>query len=324
MQSQVNGGWTTGLRRFARRLGRTVLPEKIANRVDGSIRLWRCRRQVRRLLDASEVSRFIGKPDEYWRERIRMVLSDPDNAVIQRDPLAGAIEGPLVVMHNGIRVAALSYYGGGALNMLIENKGVHEPQEEAVFQQVLPYMGSGAVMVELGAYWGFYSLWFKSKVPDARCFLVEANGMGLETGRLNFRLNNLNADFTHAYVAGRPGVAVEGTAITTVDEFAERKRLSRIDLLHSDIQGSELDMLDGAQGMLRGQRVGYVFISSHSNELHDKCSERLRGFGYEIVASANLDESYCCDGVLVARQPGAPGPPEITMSVRSRSAGTVS
>ncbi len=37
--------------------------------------------------------------------------------------------------------------------------------EERLFGEVLEWMPSGAVMVELGAYWAYYSTWF------ARCVL---------------------------------------------------------------------------------------------------------------------------------------------------------
>ena len=33
---------------------------------------------------------------------------------------------------NGVKVYANSYYGSGMLNLLIKNKGVHEPQEEEI------------------------------------------------------------------------------------------------------------------------------------------------------------------------------------------------
>ena len=59
------------------------------------------------------------------------MIACPDNQFIPRVPDAGKLEGGQVVMHNGIKVGGMGYYGAGILNMLIENRGVHEPQEEA-------------------------------------------------------------------------------------------------------------------------------------------------------------------------------------------------
>jgi hypothetical protein len=43
-------------------------------------------------------------------------------------------------MHNGIEAGALGYCGADVLTMLLENMGVHEPQEERVFGGVLNYL----------------------------------------------------------------------------------------------------------------------------------------------------------------------------------------
>jgi hypothetical protein len=38
------------------------------------------------------------------------------------------------------------------------NRGVHEPLEEFVFQEVLKRLPEACAMIELGAYWGHYSM----------------------------------------------------------------------------------------------------------------------------------------------------------------------
>eukprot|EP00966_Prymnesium_polylepis_P296337 6845725-Prymnesium_polylepis.1 len=53
------------------------------------------------------------------------------------------------------------------------NKGVHEPAEERLFAEVVGRMPHGAVMIELGSYWAFFSSWFGRAVPRARIFCVE-------------------------------------------------------------------------------------------------------------------------------------------------------
>jgi hypothetical protein len=73
-------------------------------------------------------------------------------------------------------------------------------------------------------------------------------------------------------------------------------------------------MLGGAEGLLTESRIDYVFISTHSNDLHYGCADVLTGHDYEILCSADRDETYSLDGLLVARKRGCPGPPSLTIS----------
>ena len=68
--------------------------------------------------------------------------------------------------------------------MLLENKGVHEPQEEKAFLEVLNYVEKGSTMIELGSYWGFYSLWFNKKIKGKnKGKKTRGNTRGKTTGK---------------------------------------------------------------------------------------------------------------------------------------------
>ena len=97
---------------------------------------------------------------DYWENRINNVMSCGDNQHIPRHPDAGKIVDCRLIMHNGVKIAPLSYYSAPMLKMLMLNRGVHEPQEERIFQDILRGIPEAGCMLELGAYWGFYSLWF--------------------------------------------------------------------------------------------------------------------------------------------------------------------
>jgi hypothetical protein len=270
------------------------------------------------LADARTAQAAIGEVDPDWRRRIDDVLSCPDNAHIPRVPEAGQTRDGLVTLHNGIRVSAMGYYGSGVLNMLIENRGVHEPQEERAFAEILNLLSAGGTMMELGSYWGFYSLWFAHRVADARCFLVEPNAANLLSGKINFRRAGKRAVFERAYVGREEGRAEDGTRIVNVDAFCRRKGIAHLSILHSDIQGAEAEMLRGATAMVGGQKVDYLFISTHDNALHYECAKLLTGYGYVVLASADCDETYSDDGVLVARSPRMELPRELPISVKPK------
>lgn len=257
---------------------------------------------------------------EEWRRRTADVLASPDNADIPRAADAGRIIHGSLVMHNEIRIRPGSYYGYPLLRLLQRNRGVHEPQEEKVFQEVLEFVPAGGSMLELGAYWGFYSLWFSRKIQGASCWLVEPNARALEWGRENFALNGLAARFVHGYVGAAPGTADDGTPIVDVDGLLEESGIRHLDVLHSDIQGAELDMLRGADRLLREKRVSYVFISTHSRKLHERCKAHLVERGYLLVASHSPAESFSVDGLIVARSPATEGPAHVSISIRAASA----
>ena len=252
-----------------------------------------------------------------WIRRISDVLQCEDRKFIVSLPMAGKIEGGHLIMHNGIRIKPLSYYGFPMLRMFKLSKGVHEPQEERVFQEVLKVMPPGATMLELGSYWAFYSMWFQKTVSDARSFMVEPEEAGLKSGKENFEINGLKGDFTRAFIGNE--YKESSPPILTVDWILSQKNIPFLDLLHSDIQGFELQMLEGASNSFLQGKVGYVFISTHSNQVHDACENKLKDYGHVILHSINLDDSYSEDGLIVAARPDSPSIPVFQLSRKSQN-----
>src|SRR5215470_628978 len=101
--------------------------------------------------------------------RFREVISDPLNLLIERVPQAGIIERNEVYLHNGNRVpvSGAGVYYGPFSQLLVINRGVHEPLEEYVFQEVLKNLPASPLMIELGSYWAHYSMWLKKKRSNA-------------------------------------------------------------------------------------------------------------------------------------------------------------
>ena len=125
----------------------------------------------------------------------------------------------------------------------------------------------------------------------------------LEHGIRNFKINNLEGEFFKYYISKEPGIHHDGNEIISVDQFVKDQNIEFVDILHSDIQGSEHEMLEGAVNILSAKKVGYVFVSTHSDELHESCAKYLEGLGYTQVCSANMQETYSYDGLLVYKNP---------------------
>jgi len=254
-------------------------------------------------------------PNAYWKKRIEVVKASPDNERFAHFPDSGKIFHDYQLMHNGLKIALGSYYDYGNTLLLQENKGVHEPQEEYAFGEVIRSMPVGASILELGSYWAFYSMWFASAVPQAQCFMVEPDPHKMNFGKLNFKLNQLTGKFLLGFITDHTN-DVPNIPFFSVDELIKRNNINFLHLLHSDIQGYELKMLQGASQSLANKNIGYLFISTHSNELHYACISELKKSGYVIVCEADLDASYAVDGLIVAKLPGIEGPDSLTISKR--------
>ncbi len=251
-----------------------------------------------------------------WKMRINNVLSSPDNQFIPKVHDAGKIVRGKQIMHNGLLIHLGSYYGPEYSKMLLLSKGVHEPQEERVFLEVLKTIPSGAIMVEMGAFWSFYSMWFQKEISKSVNYLIEPDSFNLGQGKRNFQLNHMKGQFIQAFVGSKSSSDENGTTIC-VDDLVSKHSIPFIHMLHSDIQGYEYDILLGAETTFRENKIGYVFISTHSNELHYKCMDYLLGKNFIIIASADLNETFSEDGLIAARAPYFEGVDAIRISKKN-------
>ena len=255
--------------------------------------------------------------DDYWKNRIQDVVDCPDNKLIERYPGAGMVKNGRQVMHNGIVVTLGGYYGTAIVQMLKKNKGVHEPQEEYAFEQVLNTIPDGGTMLEMGSYWSFYSIWFNKRVKDAKNYLVEPAIYNMRYGINNFRINKVKGQFTNAFI-GKVSGSQDGIRVICVDDYLAENNIGFIDMLHSDIQGFEYEMLLGASKTIRDHKIGYVFISTHGNEVHYECLNFLQSNDFAILCSADENDTYSLDGLIVARSNKYQGLEKIEISLKTK------
>lgn len=251
--------------------------------------------------------------------RIKMTVECRDCDYIEKVPGAGEVFDDrglcYQLMHNGVRVLAELYNGTWTARIINLLKGHHEPQEEKVFHEVLKCIDAGSTMVELGSFWGYYSLWFRKAISDARLYLIEPDPNNLLIGRYNFILNSAKGNF-YQYSIGKEPLSpapfycesdgkMRQIEQISVDAFVERERIERIDMLLSDIQGAELEMLIGAENTIRGGKLRFLVVSTHHHihsgdrNTHQKCLQFLREHNAHIIASHDVDESYSGDGLIV-------------------------
>jgi len=222
-------------------------------------------------------------------------------------------------MHNGILIIEGSYYGEMGTEIIHQLRGHHEPQEELAFHLIVERLKTDTqkpVMMELGSYWSYYSLWFLQQIPAGSSFLIEPDPNNLEVGRRNFQLNGRVGTFFSAAIGAAPkppaAFKCESDGLTrdipteSVPSLCERFGLGRVDILLADIEGAEFEMLQGASQLLEEKRVRFLLISTHHYSIsrdpltHQHCLDFLKSKGAHIIAEHSVSESYSGDGLIAA------------------------
>lgn len=263
------------------------------------------------------------------RKRVLTTICCDDCQCLPKVENAGKVieddQGSYQLTHNGIKLIKDCYYGSWMTTLISLLQGHHEPQEEKAFHEVLKYLPANAVMIELGSYWGFYSMWFQQQISGAKNFLIEPDPKNIEVGKKNFDLNGMYGSFTHAMVGE---VSLDESEfidwnyvkhmvpVVSIDDFAAEHNIDFIHILHSDIQGAEVDMLKGCAKLMAEKKIGYYFISTHRG-VHELCLDILRNYNLEIIVSINRAESFSADGLIVAKLPDIPGPGVLNITKRT-------
>lgn len=240
--------------------------------------------------------------DDEWEYRIKIALESKYNSYIPRIAKAGNIENGYQVMHNGILVSIGDYYGLPITKMLHMNKGVHEPEEEKIFLDVINKMPQNPVMIEMGSFWAFYSMWFLKATVHGQVYMIEPEKKNLIVGERNLKKNNLKASFDN-YFIGKISSITGDTPVICLDDYVKEKKIKHINIAHADIQGFESDMLEGAVNCLSERMIDYFFVSTHTNELHYKCIDFLKDADYKIVFQVDLIKAASFDGFILAISP---------------------
>jgi FkbM family methyltransferase len=260
-------------------------------------------------------------PEEQRRIEVTAAVRDTD--AIPKVPDAGELKDVAgtraQVMHNGVLIVEGSYQGAWMTEIIRRLHGHHEPQEEVAFHAAVSRLVEDTaepVMVELGSYWAYYSLWLRHAIPAARSVMVEPDPSNLEAGRRNFALNGIEGEFVHGAIGGRHGGSIwletesdgkpREIPTVTVDGLVRDKQLPRVDLLLCDIQGGEGDVLDQIAPLVRDGRTRFLVISTHHHSIsgdpltHQRCLEKVHGLGAHVIAEHSVSESCSGDGLICA------------------------
>jgi hypothetical protein len=258
-------------------------------------------------------------PEE--RRRVEMTTACRDSDSIPKVPRAGQVfaenGGSYQLMHNGVSVLNGGYHGTWMSEIIQQLKGHHEPQEEKVFHEVLKRAADDGLIIELGCFWAYYSLWFLKENPQRKAIGLEPDPSHLQIAQINADANALSDQISLVHglstlkstdsidIVTESGKQIELPGYTLIDLLA-LSGFANIEIAHCDAQGAESHVVD--QMIELGQRghLRFAIISTHAYEItgdpltHQTCLHKLRVVGAHIIAEHDVHESFSGDGLIAA------------------------
>jgi FkbM family methyltransferase len=252
--------------------------------------------------------------------RMAMTLRCRDSDPIPKVPRAGEViehDGRRVqVMHEGTLVEAGGYCGDWMEQIIRGLKGHHEPQEELVFHHLVRHCRPGTTIVEVGAFWAYYTNWYLGAVAGSNAVCVEPDVNNMACGERNLVLNGRSATWINACVGREHAAAVtirresDGADVTvpchSMDSLLDSIGRRPVEMLHIDCQGGELPLLESCGRAVREGLLRFVVVSTHhasisgSPSTHQDCLRQLETLGATILCEHTVEESFSGDGLIVA------------------------
>ena len=169
---------------------------------------------------------------------------------------------------------------------------------------------SGAICVDIGANIGSTSLIWAKTVNEGKIFAIEPHPVTFRQLERNIEINNVkhkiitrriavganDGDIT-LFVSDQGTMAMKpanykwkGREITvpsmSLDSFMQKEKIKLIDILKIDIEGYEVEALEGAAKTLKHTKR--IVLEYHSAELRKRCIEILTQNGFESHEEGSL------------------------------------
>jgi FkbM family methyltransferase len=245
-------------------------------------------------------------------DRVKLASSCRDCDTIPKVEKAGKIfiENDIKVqyMFNGIKIYYDSYHSPWMNEIICNLNGHHEPQEELCFYHLLHLLDDDSNMLELGCAWAYYSMFFKNKCNNGLNVCIEPNIIKLNKGIENIKINKFDMSkfiFIHGFIGSNykeQDIFVDWDKTEmNISQYNIEKIINNtnifFDIIHSDIQGAELDMLKGSKNVL--DKIGFFVISTHG-DYHNLCLKYLEENDFLILIQHTISESVSADGLIIS------------------------
>lgn len=208
-------------------------------------------------------------------------------SLIPRNAVLPIVQGP----NKGLRFIKGSGVNGYWL-------GSYEYQKQKLMAE---YIKDGMVCYDIGAHVGFYTLLFSRFTGrNGAVFSFEPDPLNLAYLLKHIELNRIiNTKIFHCGVWNKSGIkgfnlnSSESSFVKTdgkelyipvfkIDELVSRQYITPPDIVKIDVEGSELEVLEGMEEQLRNRRP-IIFVASDSIEKREAIFLFLQNLDYKIL-----------------------------------------
>ncbi len=189
-------------------------------------------------------------------------------------------------------------------------------EEYNKFQNVISSVATrnkdNPIMIELGSNWALWSLCFRKAFPNGRNILIELGKRALSVGVKNFSLNNFTqqhywggvflnnsgtfsnrkADLEYLKIDGEYfDDSISGNVVGPEIDFIEilnKEKIDIVDLLHMDIQGSELPLMKQLSDFNLLINFNNLVIATHSQSIHKEIKNILLKNDFTIMEECDF------------------------------------
>ena len=170
-------------------------------------------------------------------------------------------------------------------------------------------------MIELGSNFSYYSMLFKKIIEpnETLSIMVEPYEKFFNTGKEHFEINNLEGNFLKKRIYNPElwcNIKFDYPS-TGIDELLDEYKIEELDVLHCDIDQSEVLALNTASNSLKNKKIDLLFILTHGKDqqevsnpptpLHVECKNILNGYGYDCLLDHPTCD-VCGDGLLIFKK----------------------
>ncbi len=137
---------------------------------------------------------------------------------------------------------------------------------------------------------------------------------------------NINDDYSEVNsIRFNKGSKTEKIKVLTIDHFAEKESIDKIDFLKIDTEGYELEVLNGVKGMLENKKIGLIYIECELIETDkhfvtfDKLVENISQYGYELLGIYEQQPHWTGEKTILYCNPVFISPELVSKDVNSNN-----